>query len=255
MLDPQWEKPASWSRFVAAVRSRAPECPLPPEPPPSLARDRLEIQEQIAQAAGYWNTFAGEVGLPEIPVLQMVEFSAAGLANQALDEAVSRGMTRALGATAAGIVGQGVSILRNSYQSLFRADAMVEYLLATKGYVTTLARVAAQEIGRERPRASLPMPLITPQANSLGDLYSATRRGWYEQGCWRVNSVIQDCDLLRPAEGPAYSVLCFQALAFREYEAIRSADLSAKIEVDIYKNFLQGPLTDVRNRLRRWCRS
>lgn len=254
MIDPQWEKPTGWARFVSTIREQAPTCPLP-APRLSAASDALETYGQIVQAVGYWNTFAEEIGLPELPLVQMSELSAAGLANTALDEGISWGVEAALGATAAGIVGQGVSILRNTYQSLVRSDDMVEYFLCMKGYVTTLARVAVQEVHRDRISAGLPSPLVAPSARRAGDLYSATRRGWYEQGCWRVNSVIRDCDHLKPVEGPWHSVLYFQALALRHYGAINSGRLQDDIERDLYENLLNANLNDVRTRLRQWCRS
>lgn len=250
------QPPEHWDRFVQLLRNGAPRMPVVA----TSARDRDLAR---ANTAGTVVSAAGDGLNANIhPALGL----AAGVAtasdprqavNGVVDSTIGYSAARVFGGEAGGLVGGYLMLVRGFRQSLDRSDQMVAYLLGISGFITTLARCSVSAMRERTHHFVMPTPRVPGDIERMGDLYSPTRRAWFEAGYDVVARAVREIDGLRPSSGDHYSKRCLTHLGLQANmtgsEDCESWRMRNRLEEIIQRDILRIRLDQQREQLRRWA--
>ena len=244
--------PESWPRFVSLTRQHMPRMP-------QMARTRTrDRQIDISRGWGALSTLLGAAGI-NIPdevgdlVTAGTSDSVAGAVQSVVEGEI---LSRVAGGT---IIGGGVETLRGGYQQLGRTDEMSAYLLGMMGYVKTLGGMAVSAMMDRRHDVAYPMPLIPPDIDRSGALYSSGRKAKYRAGAEAAWRVIQAMDNIRPASSNEdfYSKVCLTHIAIQTGQTsavslgtTRMRNMCARV---ISRSILNADLNAQAAAMRRWA--
>lgn len=197
------------------------------------------------------------------PVGSAVGLATSSSADQAasglVDTGLSSGAAHLLGSAAGPYVGGLIMLVRGFHQSLDRGDQMSTYLLGISGFTTTLARATVGAMRDELPYVAPPMPRVPQYIERMGDLFSASRRHWFEDGYARAARVLREMDEERPTSGDHHSKRCLIHLGMQTNQTARFAQddwrIRQLVEEILFTRILHIDLNRQREQLRRWANS